>query len=311
MRGYIFRIGENKPILVKSEDQISEEVVSIFAESFELNIEEIRKGTVKTINVHSHTEDKRFPDYSEICKKSGIGEIKVKLDPEKLLRLKSRESGGYKNRIGAKYYLSKEEWMWRQLSRLSAVLGSCFFNHGGFVIHSGLIKFSDGAVDDRKGILLGGASGSGKSTASAMLRPPWFSLSDDLTLIVENPNGGYSAHPFPTWSRILWKEDKIKFKTVKFNNPVPINSVILIDRNSEHSIKKIGKGEALCLLTELVKQANKHLVCEMERESIAQFNLKYFMNVKNFVTYINCYSYDLKIDETFWKDVENMPEIFS
>ncbi len=310
MRGYIFRIGENEPILVKSADQNSEEVVSIFAESFELNIEEIQDGTVKTIKVHSHTEDKRFPDYSEICKKSGIGEIKVKLDPEKLFRLKPRESKEIKNQTEAEDYLSKEEWMWRQLSRLSAVLGSCFFNHGGFVIHSGLVEFFDGAVGDRRGVLLGGASGSGKSTASAMLFSPWSSLSDDLTLVVKNSKTGYSAHPFPTWSRILWKEDKIKFKTVKFNNPIPVNSVILIDRNSAHSIKKIGKGEALCLLTELVKQANEHLVCEMERESIAQFNLKYFMNVKNFVTYINCYSYDLKIDETFWKDVENMPEIF-
>jgi SynChlorMet cassette protein ScmC len=68
-------------------------------------------------------------------------------------------------------------------------------NRGGVLVHGALARRDDA------GVILAGPSGIGKTTASRRLKPPWFSLCDDSTLVVRDQNGDFWGHPWPTWSR--------------------------------------------------------------------------------------------------------------
>jgi len=295
-------------IAVSCADPKAEKVFSLFGESLSLNRTEISSETGSHIILMSAGTNTGTSRFGKMVSGKNGEKFFFKLDPEETPRIFMRDGTPARNSDGSINYLSEEEWMWRHLSRLSALIGGCFFDKGGFLIHSGLVKFQPAGSEKKRGVLLAGASGSGKSTASGMFLPPWYSLSDDLTLIVKNKNGSYYAHPFPTWSRVLWKEDKVRFKSVDFSNPVELGTVIFIDRGPEAKLEPAGKGEALCLLTELVKQANEHFVLQMDRKNIVEFNKKYFLNLNSFVRNVNSYSYNLKIDNTFWKEVEKISE---
>ncbi len=199
-----------------------------------------------------------------------------------------------------------EEWMWRQFTRLSACLGAAVINRGGFLVHSGLIEFRKDEGGSR-GILLSGASGSGKSTTSRMLRPPWYPLSDDLTLVVRKEKGSYAAHPLPTWSRILGKPEPALDINFDINRNLPINSVLFLDRSTGEKLEPMGKGEALCRITELVKQANVHFLEGKDLSLVADFNRQYFLNLVDLVRETECFDYHLKIDHRFWRAVEKEP----
>ncbi len=307
MEGYIIKI-ETGGVAVTASDSKAEKVLSIFGESLSLKRTEVPEEINNRIILSSAGTDVIINGSKKKDNFNNENNISFVLDPEKTPRVLMRDGTPVRNSDGSVNFLSEEEWMWRQLSKLSALIGSCFFESGGFLIHSGLVRFDPGNKNESKGVLLAGASGSGKSTASGMFRFPWFSLSDDLTLVVRLSSGEYFAYPFPTWSRVLWKKDKVQFKSVIIERPVRLKTVIFIDRGPESKMKSLGKGEALCLLAELVKQANEYFVLNMERSKIQEFNKAYFLNLNNFVRKVKCCSHNLKIDDTFWKDVESAPE---
>jgi hypothetical protein len=82
--------------------------------------------------------------------------------------------------------LTKEQWFWQQLVRLSACIGCEMHRRGGVPLHSGLaltppptpsplpnLREGRGQGGWGEGILLAGPSGVGKSTASRRLPSPW------------------------------------------------------------------------------------------------------------------------------------------
>jgi SynChlorMet cassette protein ScmC len=81
------------------------------------------------------------------------------------------------------------------LARVARAIARDAEDRGGVLLHGALATRGDA------GIVLAGASGIGKTTATARLTPPWNSLSDDMTLIVPDERGDFWCHPWPTWSR--------------------------------------------------------------------------------------------------------------
>lgn len=307
MEGFLLQT-EAGAVAVSCSDSKTKKVLSLFGESLRLNKSKVSLKINNHIVLRSAGRDIKAKRFNNMVNNKNGNKIFLELDPEDTPRIFMRDGTPVRNNDGSVNYLSEEEWMWRQLSRLSALIGSCFFESGGFLIHSGLAKFQPEGGGESKGVLLAGASGAGKSTACGMFRPPWYPLSDDLVLIVKDKKNKFLAHPFPTWSRILWKDDEVIFTIVDFDNPVELSNVIFLDRGPEPKLENVGRGRAICLLTELVKQANEHLLLNINRNEISDFNRNYFLNLNKFVRDLNLNSYNLKIDDTFWEEIEKLPE---
>jgi len=229
-----------------------------------------------------------------------FGMLTMVLEPDQIPRYRLREP---KNGEEIEDVLSPEEWLWRQVLRLSGFIGSCLMEKGGFLIHAGLIEYREkGKLGT--GILLAGASGAGKTTTTRLLRPPWAPVADDLTLIARGDEGSYRAHPLPTWSRILGKVDPAPRITWDIFHSLPLRSGLFLHRGEEELFAETGKGESLCLLAELINQSNEHFLRAKDLSFAYTFNRAYFMNLVNFVRETRFFTHNLKIDDRFWKEVE-------
>ena len=132
-----------------------------------------------------------------------------------------------------------------RLVELSTALARAFVPHGGVLLH--------GALAEREGIgvLLAAPSGTGKTTASNRLTPPWRSLSDDLTLVLRDAQGRWWAHPWPTWSRFapggpggVWD--------VQY--AVPLHAIFYLAQAPEERVEPIGAGQATAMLVQSAEQ---------------------------------------------------------
>ncbi len=84
-----------------------------------------------------------------------------------------------------------------QIMRLAFFIVLEAIGSRGLLLHGAMVE------KEGKGAILAGPGGIGKTTACSRLPHPWKTQSDDTTLLIPAGNGGYRAHPWPTWSRFL------------------------------------------------------------------------------------------------------------
>src|SRR5271157_5325799 len=75
----------------------------------------------------------------------------------------------------------------------------------------------------------------------------WRSLCDDTTLVVQDSQGNYWAHPWPTWSRFL---DGGPRGTWDVQSAVPLKGVFFLSQAVEDRVESVGPGHAVSLLVE-------------------------------------------------------------
>jgi SynChlorMet cassette protein ScmC len=129
-----------------------------------------------------------------------------------------------------------EHQLLERLLALSLVLARGAETAGGLLLHGAL------AERDGRGVLLVGPPGMGKSTASGRLPPPWISHSDDATLVVRDQSGRYWAHPWPTWSRLMFGRGGGRWRTAK---AVPLNAVFVLARGPNHGCEPVGVSDLI------------------------------------------------------------------
>lgn len=116
---------------------------------------------------------------------------------------------------------------------------------GGLLLHGAL------AEKDGQAVILAAPGGTGKTTASNRLPPQWRSLSDDATLVLPDGNGGYRAHPWPTWSRFRDNGPGGSWRT---EESVPLAALFFLSRADEDRAEPAGSGDAVAYVTESVHQ---------------------------------------------------------
>jgi len=134
----------------------------------------------------------------------------------------------------------------RQMIRLSQVMAHCSASRGAILMHGALASWKG------TGVLLCGASGSGKTTASKRLPSPWQSLSDDATLLVRDKSGEYWAHPWPTWSRHLARKKSL---TVSLGSPVRLHAIFFLRQSAKNGISGALPKESIIRLMAASEQA--------------------------------------------------------
>lgn len=110
----------------------------------------------------------------------------------------------------------------------------------GFPFHAGLIE------QNGRGILIAGSSGKGKSTACRRLTDTCHVLCDEETLIVRNSEGGYWAHPFPTWSSLT---DSPPLGSWPAEKALPITHILFLEPSEENTLTPMGKAQSVMHIT--------------------------------------------------------------
>jgi hypothetical protein len=200
--------------------------------------------------------------------------------------------------------LGETEWLWQQLTRLSAFIGKEVQKRGGVLLHGALALAPSSDFKNRQnfGIILAGHSGVGKTTASNRLPPPWRSLCDDTTLIVRN-GAGVWAHPWPTWSRIIGRgiDDCWDVQA-----GVPLQAIFVIGQAAQDRAVPVDGSQAVGLLLELARQASRRLWVGATPDEFRAFHAQRFENLCALVRTIPTYLLDVSLDGAFWEEIERM-----
>lgn len=181
------------------------------------------------------------------------------------------------------------------LVKLSLVFAREAQARGGVLIHGAL------AERDGIGVILAAPGGMGKTTASNRLPSPWRSLCDDTTLVVRNPQGGYWAHPWPTWSRFL---DGGMGGTWNVQEAVPLRGAFVLVQAAEDRVERVGPGHAVSLLWEAVEQVSAFLAPGLCKEELRAFHLERFENLRDLVGVVPVHLLHISLTGAFWHEIE-------
>ena len=108
---------------------------------------------------------------------------------------------------------------------------------GGLPFHATLLEYQG------QGIILAAPGGTGKSTCSRRVPPPWRACCDDEVLVVKSPDGRYLAHPFPTWSDYYWQRAE---NTWKVEKALPLAGIFFLSSPRKTGSFLWGAPRQLC-----------------------------------------------------------------
>jgi len=181
------------------------------------------------------------------------------------------------------------------LVRLSLVFAREAQARGGVLIHGAL------AERDGIGVILAAPGGTGKTTASNRLPPPWRSLCDDTTLLVRDPQGNYWAHPWPTWSRFL---DGGPGGSWGVQSAVPVKGVFVLAQAAEDRVERVGPGQAVSLLGECVGQVSTFMAPGLRKEELHSLYLERFNNLCALARVVPVHVLHISLTGPFWHEIE-------
>ena len=185
---------------------------------------------------------------------------------------------------------------WVRLIELSAMLARAFVPHGGLLLH--------GALAEREGlgVLLAAPSGTGKTTASNRLPPPWRSLSDDLTLALRDNKGQWWAHPWPTWSRF---EPGGPGGVWDVQHAVPLHAVFYLAQAPAEKVEPLGAGQATTMLVQSAEQgAYFSLTRDLSIEESRVLRQQSFDLLCNLARAVPAFVLHLSLTGAFWVEIE-------
>jgi len=183
--------------------------------------------------------------------------------------------------------------------RLSLVFAREAQAHGGVLLHGAL------AERDGSGVILVAPGGTGKTTASNRLLAPWRSLCDDTTLVVQDGNGKYRAHPWPTWSRF---QNGGPGGTWNVQSAVPLKGIFILAQAVDDRVERVGPGQAVGLLVEGVRQASMFMPLGLFREEVRALYLEAFNNLCAVARVVPAHVLHISLSGPFWQEIEQALE---
>lgn len=127
------------------------------------------------------------------------------------------------------------------LYRVAQGMAAALLGSGVVIMHGGLAETAG------RRVLLAGASGAGKTTASRRLPGPWRSLSDDASQVLVGEGGGaaeghgVAAAPWPTLSRIATGTCRERWAC---DDVGPLAAVFFLRHAAADELRRLGGAEA-------------------------------------------------------------------
>ena len=181
-----------------------------------------------------------------------------------------------------------------QLARVSQLIANLSERRGGLLVHGALAAFGG------NGVILAGASGSGKTTVSKRLSPPWVSLCDDVSLIVKKKAGEYWAHPWPTWSRVARGGNG----GATVLQPIRLHAVFVLRKSPVDRVHRLGRSQALAELLEHSQQASAIMSMGLDRVAERPLRVMRFHNSLDLVYAISVFKLFHTLEGAFWEKME-------
>jgi SynChlorMet cassette protein ScmC len=184
-----------------------------------------------------------------------------------------------------------------QLIQLSQII--CWYtqNSNQILVHGAL------AEREGSGVILAGPGGVGKTTASMRLPLSWRSLCDDTTLVVKDKQGMLWAHPWPTWSRFIFKGPG---GTWDVQHGVPLNGIFFLNQAQKDEVEPMGAGQAACLLNRFAEQASRFMFFSLGKSKVRSLRLQQFENVCAIARTIPCFRLHLSMNGAFWQEIDRI-----
>jgi SynChlorMet cassette protein ScmC len=192
---------------------------------------------------------------------------------------------------------NSEDMLALQMMRIGLVIVQETQARGGFLIHGALAEHRD------SGVILAGAAGKGKTTASRRLPHTWRSLCDDSTLVVRDLQGRYHAHPWPTWSDFMFGGPGGSWEV---EHSVPLRGILFLEQSSEDAIEAMASGEAVCRMVRVAEEAAGNISPLAEKNEIRYIRLQRFQNICDLALAVLCYRLPLSLEGHFWKGIERV-----
>jgi SynChlorMet cassette protein ScmC len=168
---------------------------------------------------------------------------------------------------------------------------------GGLPLHAALVE-RNGA-----GVLLAAGGGTGKSTCCRRIPPPWKALGDDLALAVEDPDGAYRVHPFPTWSDHLWRRAETTWEVERH---LPLAAVVFLEQGAADRIVPVGKGEAAAGILESALQVCQSFWRSFSVDDRRSLKEKAFHNACGMAGSVPAFRLSATLDGCFWEELEKV-----
>ncbi len=181
------------------------------------------------------------------------------------------------------------------LVRLSLVFAREAQARGGVLLHGALAELGS------SGVILVAPGGTGKTTASNRLPAPWRSLCDDTTLVVRDRQGGFRAHPWPTWSRFLAGGPGGSWDV---QSTVPVKGIFVLAQAVEDRVERVGAGQAVSLLGECVEQASWFMAPGLSKGELDALHLERFNNLCVLARMIPTHMLHISLTGAFWEKIE-------
>jgi SynChlorMet cassette protein ScmC len=185
------------------------------------------------------------------------------------------------------------------LVQLSLILARQAQAGGGILLHGALAEWNG------LGVILAAPGGTGKTTASNRLPPPWRSLSDDLTLIVRDSDKNYWAHPWPTWSRFLWGGSGGEWDVQK---AVPLGEIFFLTQADEDHVAPLGDGQGVSFLLDSTRQSSNLMTRGLNPEETRALHLEWFNNLCALSRSVSPHLLHISLTGPFWKGIERVLE---
>jgi len=187
--------------------------------------------------------------------------------------------------------------MFSLLRQLTAVVARDTVDRGGMLLHAALAKWHE------LGAILAAPGGTGKTTASGRLPPPWQSLCDDATLVVRDAQGKHWAHPWPTLSRFVIPGEGGSWQV---EDAVLLRGIFFLVQSAEERLEAVGSGEAAAMLSQSARQASWGMMCGLEPGERRRTQLCLFDNVCSLARVIPTYVLHLSLTGAFWEELERV-----
>jgi SynChlorMet cassette protein ScmC len=147
---------------------------------------------------------------------------------------------------------------------------------GGFPCHGGLLTWRG-----RRGIIIAGDSGTGKSTICRRLLPTGTVLCDEETLVVRDGRGRYWGHPFPTWSRLFENPETQSWAVQK---AVPLDGIFFVFPAGKNRCILVRSGEAAARLTRMALDKSLRGWTCLKGKALIELREQIFANVCSLVS---------------------------
>lgn len=171
-------------------------------------------------------------------------------------------------------------------------------HNGGLPMHCAFLQ------KDGRGVLIAGASDSGKSTCCRRIPPPWEVLCDEEVLIVPGrEKGSYWAHPFPTWSLLTEECNRLSWNA---RRAVPLGAIFFLEKAAQDAVLPLGRGRTAMNLVSLAAE-KCHIDWDiLEKEERTADRRRLFENACRLADSVPAYLLKASQYGNFWEKIEEV-----